>query len=90
MTAIERTAYPRFKRNLTAKDLEEVYIPTPQERFLALRSTKGTVAESNSSGLLTTFGGSQEVFAVDYAAAGYIVHSKNRSESPEAARNQAV
>jgi len=45
MTAIERTAYPRFKRNLTAKDLAEIYTPTPAERFLAARSTKGSVAE---------------------------------------------
>lgn len=37
MTAIERTTYPRFKRILSAKDLEEVYTPTPQGRFLALR-----------------------------------------------------
>jgi hypothetical protein len=28
-------AYPRFKRSLTAKDLAEVYTPTPGERFLA-------------------------------------------------------
>ena len=54
MTAIERTAYPRFKRILTAKDLEEVYTPTPQERFLALRSTKGTVAEAGFLVLLKT------------------------------------
>ncbi len=46
MTAIERTAYLRFKRILAAKDLEEVYTPTPSERFLALRSTKGIIAES--------------------------------------------
>ena len=37
MTAIERTAYSRFKRNLTAKDLAEVYTPNPAERFLAAR-----------------------------------------------------
>lgn len=54
MTAIERTAYPRFKRILTARDLEEVYTPTPQERFLALRSTKGTVAEAGFLVLLKT------------------------------------
>jgi len=54
MTAIERTAYPRFKRILTAKDLEEVYTPTPQERVLALRSTKGTVAEAGFLVLLKT------------------------------------
>jgi hypothetical protein len=55
MTAIERTAYPRFKRILSAKDLEEVYTPTPQERFLALRSTKGTVAEVGFLVLLKTY-----------------------------------
>ena len=55
MTAIERTAYPRFKRVLSAKDLEEVYTPTPQERFLALRSTKGTVAEVGFLVLLKTY-----------------------------------
>lgn len=54
MTAIERTAYPRFKRILSTKDLEEVYTPTPQERFLALRSTKGTVAEAGFLVLLKT------------------------------------
>jgi hypothetical protein len=41
MIAIERTAYPRFKRSRTAKDLAEVYTSTPAERFLALRSTIG-------------------------------------------------
>ncbi|WP_255552802.1 hypothetical protein [Ktedonobacter sp. SOSP1-85] len=29
MTAIERTAYPRFKQILSGKDLAEVYTPTP-------------------------------------------------------------
>src|SRR5437762_641629 len=55
MTAIERTAYPRFKRILTAKDLAEVYTPTPQERFLAHRSTKGSVAELGFLVLLKTY-----------------------------------
>jgi len=41
MTAIERTAYPRFKQILSAKDHAEVYTPTPQERLVAHRSTKG-------------------------------------------------
>ena len=31
MTAIERTAYPRFKRSLSAKDLADIYTPTAQE-----------------------------------------------------------
>ena len=55
MTAIERTAYPRFKRSLTAKDLSEVYTPTSAERFLALRSTKGSVAELGFLVLLKTY-----------------------------------
>ena len=55
MTSIERTAYPRFKRSLTAKDLTEVYTPTPGERFLALRSTKGSVAELGFLVLLKTY-----------------------------------
>jgi len=55
MTAIERTAYPRFKRSLTAKDLAEVYTPTPAERFLAARSTKGSVAEVSFLALLKTY-----------------------------------
>jgi hypothetical protein len=54
MTAIERTAYPRFKRALTTKDLAEVYTPTPQERFLAHQSTKGAVAEAGFLVLLKT------------------------------------
>jgi hypothetical protein len=36
MTAIERTAYPRFKRNLTAKDLDEVYTPPPRNALWRL------------------------------------------------------
>ena len=55
MTAIERTAYPRFKQILSAKDLAEVYTPTPQERLVAHRSTKGRVAEVGFLVLLKTY-----------------------------------
>src|SRR5579871_2382840 len=55
MTAIERTAYPRFKQILSSKDLAEVYTPTPQERFIAHRSTKGTIAELGFLILLKTY-----------------------------------
>ena len=55
MTAIERTAYPRFKRNLTTKGLAGVYTPTPAERFLALHSTKGNVAQVSFLVLLKTY-----------------------------------
>jgi uncharacterized protein DUF4158 len=55
MTAIERTAYPRFKQILSAKDLAEVYTPTPAERFIAHRSTKGLIAEVGFLVLLKTY-----------------------------------
>lgn len=46
MTAIERTAYPRFKQVLSAKDLAEAYTPTPGERLIAHRSTKAVLQKS--------------------------------------------
>jgi hypothetical protein len=55
MTAIERTAYPRFKQILSAKDLAEVYTPTPAERLVAHRFTKGRVAEVGFLVLLKTY-----------------------------------
>src|SRR5579875_1351548 len=55
MTAIERTAYPRFKQILSAKDLASVYTPTPQECLIAHRSTKGRVAEVVFLVLLKTY-----------------------------------
>jgi hypothetical protein len=55
MTAIERTAYPRFKQILSGKDLAEIYTPTPAERFIAHRSTKGRVAEVGFLVLLKTY-----------------------------------
>jgi len=42
----------------------------------------------NYSGLLTTFGGSQEFFAAGLAACGCQARSKKRREPPQAARNQ--
>ncbi len=44
MTSIEHTAYPRLKRSLTPKELNEIYTPTPAEIFLAHRTAKGPVA----------------------------------------------
>jgi hypothetical protein len=35
MTAIERTAYPRFKSQATAKELAELYTPSASEINLA-------------------------------------------------------
>jgi len=55
MTAIERTAYPRFKQILSAKDFADVYTPTSQERLVTHRSTKGRVAEVGFLVLLKTY-----------------------------------
>src|SRR5436305_4480578 len=44
MTLIEQTAYPRLKRTLTPRELDQIYTPTPAELFLAHRSAKGPVA----------------------------------------------
>ena len=44
MTSIEHTAYPRLKRTLTPKELDQIYTPTPAELLLARRTAKRTVA----------------------------------------------
>ena len=44
LVSIDRTAYPRLKRNFTTKELKEIYIPTIEEKSLAKESTRG---ESN-------------------------------------------
>ncbi len=41
MTSIERTAYPRFKRNPTVRELLEVYTPSQEEIEFARATTRG-------------------------------------------------
>ena len=41
MTSIERTAYPRFKRYFTTKELGEIYTPTKSEIAFAYSTTNG-------------------------------------------------
>lgn len=43
MASIERTAYPRFKRNPILKELRNVYSVTPEENQFAHRVAKGAV-----------------------------------------------
>jgi hypothetical protein len=54
MTAIHETAYPRIRSNLSDKELEEVYTPTPDELAFIQRSTKSTVAAFGGVVLLKT------------------------------------
>jgi hypothetical protein len=63
MTAIERTAYPRFKSQPSAKELAELYIPTPEEIVFAQ-----TQVNSNS-GLLSLL-----VMLKSFQRLGYFPH----------------
>jgi TnpA family transposase len=41
VSSIERTAYPKFKRHFTAKELTEIYTPSKSEIAFAYSTTKG-------------------------------------------------
>ena len=41
MASIERTAYPRFKQNLTSTELEKLYQPSNEEINFVRRHTRG-------------------------------------------------
>jgi hypothetical protein len=55
LASIERTAYPRFKRYFTSKELREIYTPTPAEIAFGLSTTQGKVHFLNLMVLLKTF-----------------------------------
>ncbi len=41
MTTIERTAYPRFTRALSVKELREIYTPTPGDVAFVATHARG-------------------------------------------------
>ena len=55
MTSIERTAYPRFKRYYTEKELREIYTPTSPEKVFSWSHTTGLQNYLNLIILLKTF-----------------------------------
>ncbi|BAY14067.1 Tn3 family transposase [Calothrix sp. NIES-2098] len=55
VTSIERTAYPRFKRQLTPKELTEIYTPNKSEIAFAYATTKGESNILNLVCLLKSF-----------------------------------
>ena len=55
MPSIHETAYPRLKSSITAKELADVYTPTPAEIGLAERVAKGHAARLCFLLLLKTF-----------------------------------
>jgi hypothetical protein len=55
MPALHETAYPHLKRQPSANDLARIYTPTPAERALAARQTKGPRARIGFLVMLKTF-----------------------------------
>jgi hypothetical protein len=55
VTAVHETIYPRLRSNLTTAELIRLYTPTPEDRALADRVTKGTDAHLTFCLLLKTF-----------------------------------
>ncbi len=55
LPAIQETAYPRLKNNVSARDLSTLYTPTPVEIALAEKATRGNAAFLGFLILLKTF-----------------------------------
>ncbi len=55
MTALERTAYPRFKRRPSAKELAEVYTPTAEELAFVRNMARGVSPTLTLTVLLKSF-----------------------------------
>lgn len=55
MATIERTAYPRFKKNIGAKELVSIYTPNHEEIEIAHKSAKGETQVLNFILLLKSF-----------------------------------
>jgi len=55
VATIERTAYPRFKKNISSKELVEIYTPNHEEIEVAYRIAKGEVQILNFILMLKSF-----------------------------------
>ncbi|QCH29399.1 DUF4158 domain-containing protein [Clostridium tyrobutyricum] len=55
MATIERTAYPRFKKNISKKELIKIYNLNSEEIEIAHRSAKGELQVTNFILLLKSF-----------------------------------
>src|SRR5699024_5426821 len=55
LASIERTAYPRFKRMVTQKELNKVYTPQPEEVNFIFSMTRGSHNRFNAMLLLKSF-----------------------------------
>lgn len=55
MTSIERTAYPRFKKNISKKELEQVYTPSQAELTLISKLARKSELRFGATLLLKSF-----------------------------------
>jgi hypothetical protein len=55
VTALERTAYPRFKRRPTAKELAEVYTPTTKDLAFVRSIARGAAPTLTAMVLMKSF-----------------------------------
>jgi TnpA family transposase len=55
LAAIERTAYPRFKKNISSRELVQIYTPSHEEIEVAHKAAKGTMQVLNYLLLLKSF-----------------------------------
>jgi len=74
MASIERTAYPRFPRTLTLKDLQASFTPRPDETGWALRYARGPERRLALLVLLKCFQFMRHFPAVDEIPAEIVEH----------------
>jgi TnpA family transposase len=55
LASIERTAYPRFKKRPTSKELSDVYSPTPEENQFARKVARGPISVLSLLVMLKSF-----------------------------------
>ena len=54
MASIERTAYPRFRRMISGRELDEVFTPTQDEVSWARARTTTVLLQNRSEGMLNS------------------------------------
>ena len=84
MTALERTAYPRFKRRPTAKELAEVYTPTAEDLAFVRGIARGAAPTLTAMVLLNSFerlGYMPRLQDVPFAIIGHIRSNRSRSRT---------
>lgn len=82
MASIERTAYPRFKRIPTPKELQDVYTPTPQEIQFAYGAARGAESLLHLLVMLKAFQRLGYFPAISHVPAPVISHIRQQLTLP--------